>query len=135
MISSRKVPKPGVFSGPYFPVFGGNTEIYRVNLYIQSEYRKIRTRKNSDFGYFSCSVTSFSENVIIEFLNLALLGNTWGNLILCQILYMEVTLSRVLWHVGSLTVHLISCMVQKDPMIRLEISVIKSPKMIKFSFE
>ena len=53
MISSRKVSKPGVFSGPYFPVFGGNTEIYRVNLYIQSEYRKLRTRKNSGFGHFS----------------------------------------------------------------------------------
>ena len=37
--------KYGVFSGPYFPVFGLNTEIYGVNLHIQSEYRKIRTRK------------------------------------------------------------------------------------------
>ena len=43
------------FSGLYFPVFGLNTEIYSVNLCIQSEYEKIRTRKNSLFGQFSCS--------------------------------------------------------------------------------
>ena len=50
------MPIYGVFSGPYFPVFGLNTEIYGVNLCIQSEYRKIRTRKNSVFGHFSRSV-------------------------------------------------------------------------------
>ena len=43
--------KYGVFSGPYFPVFGLNTEIYSVNLRIQSAYRKLRTRKNSVFGH------------------------------------------------------------------------------------
>ena len=37
--------KYGHFSGPYFPVFGLNTEIYSVNLRIQSECRKIRTKK------------------------------------------------------------------------------------------
>ena len=31
-----KVSKYGVISGPYFPVFGLNTEIYEVNLRIQS---------------------------------------------------------------------------------------------------
>ena len=50
---------------PYFPVFGLNTEIYEVNLRIQSEYRKIRTRNNSVFGHFSprvlCTET-FSTN-------------------------------------------------------------------------
>ena len=51
-----KVSKYGVFSGPYFPVFGRNTEIYEVNLRIQSEYRKTRTTKNSIFGHFSRSV-------------------------------------------------------------------------------
>ena len=30
-------------------------EIYSENLCIQSEYRKIRTRKNSVFGHFLCS--------------------------------------------------------------------------------
>ena len=47
-----------VFSDPYFPAFGMNTGIYRVNLRIQSKYGKIRTRKNSVFGHFSRSVTS-----------------------------------------------------------------------------
>ena len=48
-----KVSKYGVISGPYFPVFGLNTEIYEVNLRIQSEYRNKRTRNNSVFGHFS----------------------------------------------------------------------------------
>ena len=52
-----KVSKYGVISGPYFPVFGLNTEIYFVNLCIQSKYRKVRTRKNSAFGHFSRSAT------------------------------------------------------------------------------
>ena len=38
------------FSGPYFPVFGLNTEIYFVNIRIQSECRKIQIRRNSAFG-------------------------------------------------------------------------------------
>ena len=33
------------FSGPYFPTFGLNTEIHRVNLRFQFEYGKTRTRK------------------------------------------------------------------------------------------
>ena len=40
-----------------FPVFGLNTEIYEVNLRIQFEYRKKRTRKISVFGHFSRSGT------------------------------------------------------------------------------
>ena len=53
-----KVSKYGVYSGPYFPVFRRITEIYKVNLRIQSEYRKMWTRKNSLFGHFSRSVTN-----------------------------------------------------------------------------
>ena len=34
-----------VFSGPYFPVFGLNKDIYGVNLHIQSECGKIRSMK------------------------------------------------------------------------------------------
>ena len=49
-----KVSKYGVLSGPCFPVFGLDTEIY-WNLRIQSEYRKIRTRKNSVSGHISRS--------------------------------------------------------------------------------
>ena len=40
-----QVSKCGVFSGPYFPAFGLNTERYGVSLCIQSECGKIRTRK------------------------------------------------------------------------------------------
>ena len=46
-----------VISVPYFPVFGLNTEIYEVNLRIQSKYRKIRTRNNYVFGHFSRSAS------------------------------------------------------------------------------
>ena len=40
-----KMSKYGVFSVPHFPVLGLNTEIYWINACVQSEYRKIRTRK------------------------------------------------------------------------------------------
>ena len=50
------------FSGPYFPVFGLNTKIYGITLRIQSEYRRIRTRKNSVFGHFSCSASTTDDN-------------------------------------------------------------------------
>ena len=63
--------KYGVFFGPYFPVFGLNREIYSVNLRIQSEYRKIRIRKNSVFGHFSRSVTT-TENLWFS-------DDFWGN--------------------------------------------------------
>ena len=41
------------FSPPYFLAFGLNTEIYSINLRIQSKCRKIRTRKtlNTDTFY------------------------------------------------------------------------------------
>ena len=51
-----KLSKYGVFSGPYFPSFGLNTERYEVSLRIQSECEKIRTRKYPVFGHFSHSV-------------------------------------------------------------------------------
>ena len=43
----EKCPKTEFFSGTYFPTFVLNTEIYRVNLRIQSECGKMQTRKNS----------------------------------------------------------------------------------------
>ena len=41
------------YSGPYFPAFGLNTEIFEVSLRIQSECGKIRTRvtPNKDTFY------------------------------------------------------------------------------------
>ena len=44
--------KYGIFSGPYFPLVRRNAEIYVVNLRIQFEYGKIRTRRNSVFRPF-----------------------------------------------------------------------------------
>ena len=38
-----------------------NWKIYGANLFIQSEYRKIRTRKNSLFGHFSRSANDIKE--------------------------------------------------------------------------
>ena len=40
-----KVSKYGVFSSPYIPAFGLNTEIYEENIRILSEYGKTRSRK------------------------------------------------------------------------------------------
>ena len=53
--TASKLSKYGVISGPYFPVFGLSTKIYPVNLRIQSEYRKVRSRNNSVFRHFSRS--------------------------------------------------------------------------------
>ena len=58
-----KVSKYGVFSGPYFPAFVLNTERYFVSLRIQSECGKIWTRKNSIFGHFSRSDSSYLHNL------------------------------------------------------------------------
>ena len=52
----QKSPNMEVFF-PHFPVFRLNKEIYLVNLRIQSEYGKIRTREDSVFGHFSRSET------------------------------------------------------------------------------
>ena len=52
-LTAWKVSKYRVFFFLYFPVFRLNTEIYSVNLRIQSECRKIRIRKDSVFGHIS----------------------------------------------------------------------------------
>ena len=44
---SRRVQESNeIFSGPYFPAFGLETEIYPVNFRIQSKYEKIKTTKS-----------------------------------------------------------------------------------------
>ena len=63
------------FSGPYFPAFGLNTDIYSVNLRIQSKCGKIRTRKtrNTDTFYavvFSLLKTYRSRSICIFIRNL-----------------------------------------------------------------
>ena len=51
----KKCPYTEFFLVRIFPYFGW-IEIYSVNIRIQSEYGKIRTRKNSISGHFSRSV-------------------------------------------------------------------------------
>ena len=41
-VTAHKVSKYGVFTGPYFPVFGLNIEIYSVNLRIQENRNHIK---------------------------------------------------------------------------------------------
>ena len=56
-----EVPKYGVFSGPCFPAFGLNTEIYGVNLYFDGV-----------FGHFSRSDICFSQRKLGAFMMVAL---------------------------------------------------------------
>ena len=69
--------KYGVFSGPYFPVFRLNTEIYPVNLHFQAEYRKFHARKSLLFngqhvwikkegGLFDVTMGAFDEAEVCE---------------------------------------------------------------------
>ena len=53
-----KSPRIQSFSDRYFPVFGVNAEIYRVNICFQSQCEKIRTRKTlntNTFRVMSCT--------------------------------------------------------------------------------
>ena len=45
-----------VFSAPYVSTFGLNTNIYRVNLPVQSECGKIRTRKTPSMDTFHAAI-------------------------------------------------------------------------------
>ena len=54
-----KVSKYGVISGPFFNVFGLNTEG------LKPEYREIQTRNNSEFGRFSHSVSASVVNIAL----------------------------------------------------------------------
>ena len=57
----------------YFSAFRLNAEIYKVNLHLQSDYWKIRARKNSKFGqfhaFFVLTITS-TLVLIINFCNM-----------------------------------------------------------------
>ena len=73
-----KVSKYGFFSGPYFLVLGLNMEIYIVNLRIQSQCRKKRTRKNSVFGHFSRSdIHTFRKHWSFIWPDAQLEGGRW----------------------------------------------------------
>ena len=66
-----------IFSGPCFPVFGLNTEIYGVNLRIQSKCGKIRTRRTpylDDFHtvHITFIRSSLKQEILIRFLIIAI---------------------------------------------------------------
>ena len=53
-----------------FPIFGLNTEICGVNLRIQFEYKKMRTRNNSVFRHFLPSaIILWSFEIFLKFPN------------------------------------------------------------------
>ena len=87
VVTAWKVSKYGVISGRYFPVLGLNTEIYGTNFRVQSECRKIQTRKNSVFGNFSRSVWE-KNSILVENLQLFSDSGLWL-LIICG--YLVVT--------------------------------------------
>ena len=57
------------FSGLHFHAFELNTEIYSVNLRIQSKFGKMQTKKNSKYGHFSRCVKSLSTNLYTEIID------------------------------------------------------------------
>ena len=57
----RKVSKYGFIFRPYFLLFQLHTEIYGINLRIQSKYKKMQTRNNSVFEHFSRSAYFIEE--------------------------------------------------------------------------
>ena len=81
MSTAWKVSKYRVFSDLYFPAFRLTTEVYGVNLYIQSKCWKIWTRKNSIFGYFLCRGKRFMHTVMdmIQYFRI----NTFTFIVLC----------------------------------------------------
>ena len=62
--------KYAVLFGPYFPVFGLNTDIYAAIHHFHSGYRKVRTRKNSVFGRFSWSVNHTFHTFFLFYYNI-----------------------------------------------------------------
>ena len=73
------------FSGPYFPISGLETE--RVCLRIQSECRKIRTRKTPDTDIFHAvrvmrNMNIYSKNQIAEkTIEIPSLQRIWSHLL------------------------------------------------------
>ena len=105
-----KVSKYGFFSGPYFLVFGLNMEIYKVNLRIQSKYRKIQTRKNSVFGHFSRSAMTLLLNQIFK--------KDW-NFEHARLFVVDCVLGILLWHISVYLNYALLCHVLRRPSILL----------------
>ena len=68
MVSCLKIVRIQKFSGPHFPAFGLNMEIYSVNLLIQSKREKYGPKKtpNTDTFY---TVVNCANSVILNLLN------------------------------------------------------------------
>ena len=93
LLTTWKVYKYGVFSGPHFPVFGLNTQftpfgmktkICGVNFRIQSKCGKIRSGKNSVVGHFSRNLSNsdfrkccHSFNFVFSFLEISGNHSRW----------------------------------------------------------
>ena len=90
-----KVSKYGVFSGPYFPAFGLNTERYSVSLRIRSECEKIWTRKNLHIRTFFMQCAA----LIIRLFGLIVTLPQWTKLLL--LLRYSVTGNRTWWYLLS----------------------------------
>lgn len=92
-IRNIKSPCIAGFSGLYFPEFGLNPEIYRVNIRISSKWEKIWTRKNF-------YVTRIAENLnskrggdllILSLLILHILDTTFKTLLVSPINFIKRT--------------------------------------------
>ena len=70
----------GSFSGPYFPAFGLNTEMYFVNFCIQSECGKIRTRKNPNtYNFYTMFIVmKFFGSMITKIKSIAIERPSWA---------------------------------------------------------
>ena len=67
-ITAKNVLKYKLLFGPYFAVFVMNTQIYSVNLRVQSEYGKIWTRKNPYSGtFYRGKISSLSSKQFFSF--------------------------------------------------------------------
>ena len=96
MITASKASKYGVFSGPYFPVFGLNTEINRVFSPNRGKYGPENT------PYFD---TFYTVNPYL-FLNLILTLFRFQNMFfLCMLIGPLAVAARVLWNRVCLSFH------------------------------
>ena len=88
LILRKKSVRLRIFSGPHFPVFALNTEIYRVNLPIQSECGNMQTRKTPNIDtFYTVSVDPMGDYALIRN-NMRILGKKCekANTILSRIL-------------------------------------------------
>ena len=59
----KKCPNTEFFSGRYFPAFGLNTEIYSVNISVQSECRKYEPEKDPYLDTFHKVIVGKSNSL------------------------------------------------------------------------